>query len=58
MKSTAEELKNLSIEIGNQSNENKPIVTAPLNLNSSWEWQSNQLDHPPPQRHSTHHLNF
>ena len=46
MKSTAEELKNLSIEIGNQSNENKPIVTAPLNLNSSWEWQSNHLDHP------------
>ena len=24
------------------------IVTAQLNLNSSWEWHSNWLDHPPP----------
>ena len=33
------------------------IVTAQLNLSSSWEWQSNQLDH----HHPTHpptHLNF
>ena len=26
---------------------NLTIVTAQLNLNSSWEWHSNSLDHPP-----------
>ena len=32
------------------------IVTAQLNLNSSWEWQSSQLDHhstTPPTHHHT-----
>ena len=31
------------------------VDTAQLNLNSSWEWQSSQLDHPPT---TTPHLNF
>ena len=36
----------------------KQIVTAQLNLNSSWDRQSNQLDHhPTPPTHPTH-LNF
>ena len=38
-------LQNYSISL--QEINNLHLVTAQLNLDSSWEWQSNQLDHHP-----------